>query len=189
MITARETFTGLYAAWRLLLRDGSAVALFDDSVGGIVKSFFCAVIVLPGYILLLAAAPGAAPADVGLFRIFAVDLIAYVIGWVTWPLLMAYIAPALNRGGDYGRYIVAYNWASGPQVLLLLVVLILTMSSAASGGVLGFVHLAAIVIVLLYHLFILQVALRTSVFLSVLLMVGEFALSHFISVIRHTMLQ
>ena len=58
MITREEAITGLYAAWRLFLRDRRAVALFDDSYAGVVKSFFCAVIVLPGYVLLLAFGPG-----------------------------------------------------------------------------------------------------------------------------------
>ena len=80
MITTQEAVRGLYAAWRFLLRDRGAVAMLDDSVEGIWKSFSCAVIILPGYILLVAFA--GAGADVGAhpIRIVVVEGIGYVIG-------------------------------------------------------------------------------------------------------------
>ena len=34
MITKQEIYEGLFGAWRLLLQDRGAVALFDDSVSG-----------------------------------------------------------------------------------------------------------------------------------------------------------
>ena len=47
MITKQEVFKGLYGAWRLLLGDRGAVALFDDSIMGFWKSFFAAILILP----------------------------------------------------------------------------------------------------------------------------------------------
>ncbi len=82
MITSQEAVRRLYAAWRLLLRDRSAVTLLDDSVEGFWKSFSCAVIILPGYILLVAFA-GDGPAEgAHPVRIVVVEGIGYVIGWV-----------------------------------------------------------------------------------------------------------
>ena len=53
MITKQEVFEGVYGAWRLVLGDRSAMALFDDSVLGFWKSFFAAAIVFPMYALLI----------------------------------------------------------------------------------------------------------------------------------------
>ena len=56
----------------------------------------------------------------GPLRVFLVESIAYVIGWVAFPLAMVYVARALGREKRYVNYIVAFNWAQVPQVLLFL---------------------------------------------------------------------
>ena len=53
MIKKQEIYEGLYAAWRLLLRDRAAIALFDDSASGFWKSFVSAAMIFPIYIALL----------------------------------------------------------------------------------------------------------------------------------------
>ena len=53
MITKQEIYEGLFGAWRLLLRDRGAVALFDDSVSGFWKSFVGAALIFPIYAALL----------------------------------------------------------------------------------------------------------------------------------------
>ena len=188
MITMSEMWTGLFAAWRMLLRDGRAVALFDDSVPGVVKSFFCAAVVLPGYIVILSVGPSPIPAEVSGFRVVSVEAIAYVVSWVAWPLLMAPVARGLDRDANYCRYIVAYNWSAGPQILILLVVVLLSASGLLPRDVLVLVNLAALAVVLFYHLFILRTALEVSPYVAIALVVGEFMLSQFIIVARNGML-
>lgn len=188
MITMSEVWTGLFAAWRMFLRDSRAVALFDDSVPGVFKSFFCAAVVLPGYILILALGPGPIPAEVSGFRLVTVEAIAYVISWTAWPLLMASVAKALDKDANYCRYVVAYNWSAGPQILILLAVMLVSASGIVSRDVLVLINLAALAVVLLYHLFILRIALEVSPYVAVALVIGEFMLSQFIIVARNGML-
>lgn len=188
MITMSEVWTGLFAAWRMFLRDSRAIALFDDSVPGVIKSFFCAVVVLPGYIIILALGPVPIPAEVSGFRIVTVEAIAYVISWTAWPLLMAPVAKALDKDANYCRYIVAYNWSAGPQILILLAVLLLSAIDILPRDVLVVINLAALAILLFYHLFILRTALEISPYVSVALVIGEFMLSQFIIVSRNGML-
>lgn len=188
MITMSEVWTGLFAAWRMFLRDSRAIALFDDSVPGVIKSFFCAVVVLPGYIIILALGPAPIPAEVSGFRIVTVEAIAYVISWTAWPLLMAPVAKALDKDANYCRYIVAYNWSAGPQILILLSVLLLSAIDILPRDVLVLINLAALAILLFYHLFILRTALEISPYVAVALVIGEFMLSQFIIVTRNGML-
>ena len=188
MITTQEAFRGLYAAWRLLLRDRSAVALLDDSADGFWKSFSCAVIVLPAYIILIAFAGGGPPAGAHPIRIILVEGIGYIIGWVAWPLVAAYIAPFLGRGEVYIRYIVAYNWSAGPQIVILVLLLALQSSGILSQGPFTAVSLFALLVLLFYHGFIVRVALDVAVELAVALVVGEFLLGQMIRIVSDAML-
>ena len=72
MISKQELLLSLYGAWRLLLRDTKGIEWLDDSPEGFWKSFFCAVVVLPGYILLLAFSPTPYYEDAGVVQIFLV---------------------------------------------------------------------------------------------------------------------
>lgn len=187
MITSREVVTGLYAAWRLFLRDRAAVRSFDDSPAGVVKSFFCAVIVLPVYALIALLVPGDAARD-DMFRLVAVDLIAYVIDWTAWPLAMAFLAPLLDRDDDYCRYIVAHNWSAAPQYLLFLIVLVMFSAGLVSRPIFELLGFAVFVVILLYQLFILRVALRVGLPVAVALLFAVTALSLFISLLQGSLM-
>jgi hypothetical protein len=189
MITIAEAFTGLYAAWRLFLRDGRAVSLFDNSPAGALKSFYCALIVLPGYALVIAFAHTPAAVEIDWFRFVVVEAIAYVVSWCVWPLVMFYIARALDRSGSYFLYVTAYNWGSGPQMLVLLAVLFLAMSGMVSREVVTIANLMAMVIVLLYHLFIIRVTLKLTFFVCLGLVLAEAMLSQFVIQARDSMLR
>ncbi len=188
MITTQEAFRGLYAAWRLLLRDRSAVALLDDSVDGFWKSFSCAVIILPGYVLLVAFAGGGPAEGAHPIRIVLVEGIGYVIGWVAWPLLASYITPLLNRREAYIRYIVAYNWSAGPQILILILLLVLQSSGILHQGPFTVVSLVTLLVLMFYHGFIVRIALDVAVELAVALVVGEFLLGQMIRMVSDAML-
>jgi hypothetical protein len=189
MITATEAFTGLYAAWRLFLRDARAVTLFDATPLGAFKSFFCALIVLPGYVLFVAYVHSRAATDVSTFRFFMVESIAYVVTWCAWPLLMFYIAQAMDKAGNYLLYLTAFNWSAGPQMLVWLIVLFLAFTGVVQTEVLVIVNIAAVVIVLLYHLFIMRTTMKLSFFISLGLVIGELMLSQFINQARESMLR
>ena len=188
MITLPEAFTGLYAAWRLFLRDGRAVTLLDGTPAGALKSFYCAAIVLPAYILVVIVGNTPAVAEIDWFRFFAVETLAYVVSWCVWPLLMYYVAQALDRSASYFLYVSAYNWASGPQMLVLLVVLFLSVTGIVSDDLVTIANLAALVIVLLYHLFIVRVTLKLTFFVSLGLVVAEAMVSQFVIQARDSML-
>ena len=188
MITAQEAFRGLYGAWRLFLRDRSALALFDDSIEGYWKSFSCAAIVLPGYILLVYGAGAEPSADIHPIRVVFVEGIGYVIGWVAWPLAAAYIAPLLGRGENYMRYIVAYNWSAGTQIVALLLLLVFQGSGIVSEGAFAGIGLVALLILLFYHGFIVRVALDIRVELAVALVIGEFLLGQMIRTVANALL-
>lgn len=189
MITTAEAFTGLYAAWRLFLRDARAVTLFDATPLGAIKSFFCAVIVLPGYALVVAYVHSVGLGETDWFRFFMVETIAYVATWCAWPLLMYYVTQALDKSSGYLLYLTAFNWSAGPQMLVWLTVLFFAFTGIVSRDVLAIFNIGALIIVLVYHLFIMRTTLKLTFFVALGLVIGEMMLSQFINQARETMLR
>ncbi len=188
MITRQEAIEGLYGAWRLFLRDPGAVALFDDSPNGFFKSFFCAVLVLPAYILLAALGPGAVEPTRGILATLVVEASAYVIGWVAWPLVMAHVAPLIGRERQYRLYIVAFNWSNAVQIGLFLSILLLNLAGVVPDRALPLVNLIALIVAIFYHMFILRVTMDLRGLGAFGLVFGEFVLGQFIFGLRTTLL-
>jgi hypothetical protein len=188
MITRREIAVGLYAAWRMFLRDPKAIELFDGTPAGTIKSFFCAAIVLPGYGLILGFSPAIEGSEAGLFELILINASAYVAGWAAWPLAMHYIAPAIHRDDAYCRYIAAYNWASGPYILIVLVMYLPMMLGLVPPQFLVLLNLVAMMIMLFYHLFIVRVALRIRPLGAIAIVIAEYFLGDFILTLRHAAL-
>lgn len=188
MITRREIAVSLHAAWRLLLRDASAIDRFDNSISGVIKSFYCAIIVLPGYALILAVSSTLQESDTALIPFVAANFIAYVAGWAAWPLVMHYVAPLIGRDEAYCRYIAAYNWSSGPYVLIVLLMHIPVAFGLASPQFLMVVSLLGLVIMLFYHFFIVRIALRMRPLGAVGLVIAEYFLGDLILGLRQAAL-
>lgn len=188
MIARHEVLLSLYGAWRLFLRDPRGIEWLDTSIEGYWKSFFCAVVVLPGYALWVVSRDYSL-VEAGFFRILTVEGIEYVIQWVAWPLIMAYIAPVLDRSENYIRYIVAFNWGASIYILIALFILAVEHVGFMPKGIIGLVMLSGTIIVLLYHWYILRIGLEVSGVGAAGLVASEFILSHFIDAIGQSMLQ
>ena len=159
MITRQEVFEGIYGAWRLLLLDKGAVALFDDSIPGFWKSFFAAALVFPIYALLAAFGPIAFESSRSFIAIALIYGEFYVIRWVLWPLIVGYLAPALDRDEKYPLYVVAYNWAGVIRSALLLGLFLMAVFLPLSAAVLKLIGVVAWVALLAYHVFIIRTTL------------------------------
>ncbi|CAA7616454.1 conserved membrane hypothetical protein [Magnetospirillum sp. LM-5] len=157
MITADEIARGITGAWLLAKRNPAGIEWFDDSDDGFLKSFWAAVLVAPAFLgldLLAGEFADAGP------RQLAVKLIAYVIDWTAFPLVMFYIAATLGRGGQWARYVVAYNWSAVVQVGILFPVAVLaTLAPMAATALLA---QALTILMLIYRAFVAHVALKVN---------------------------
>jgi hypothetical protein len=154
-----EILRALYGAYRLARFDTGGMAFFNVTPGGFWKSFFAAVIVLPLYLLLLAVRLRYGVADTTPSRFLAIELIAYVIGWVIYPLVMATVTRLIDREPRYIGYVVAYNWASVWQNLFYLPIAILSVAGPLAGNAGSSLAVAALVVVLVYAWFVARTAL------------------------------
>ena len=120
------------------------------------KSFWCAVIILPAFVVLLMLVPDELRVDAPFHRTVIVEAIAYTIGWTAWPLVAHWLSGVLKFQDRYIPYIVAYNWSSGPQVAVLLAVFTLGAVVNAPVELIGLINLFAVLWLLIYHGYIVR---------------------------------
>jgi len=160
-----EIKSSLYGAYRIARLDAGGVAHFNISVEGFWRSFFAAVLVAPAYVLLLlvrnaalqnqVSDNGPMPTDIS----FTPEFITYIIGWISWPLIMLLVARLLGRTENFVPYIIVYNWANCIQVGLLLPVAVLTQGSIFPTEVAAVIGVIVTGLVLFYLWFIARMVL------------------------------
>jgi len=159
MPTTGETLKALYGAYRLARLDAGGVAYFDNSIGGFWRSFFAAVIVAPFYALLLQMRYETGAVDVAVERFAVVEIIAYTIAWLTFPLAMVSVARGLEKEERYLGYIVAYNWAAVLQNAIYLPIAMLGVAGGVGAGSANAAGLIGLFLILVYSWFVARTAL------------------------------
>lgn len=178
MITAGEISAGIFGAWRLARRDPSGLIWFDASLRGVINSFWAPALILPGF-LVLQSLDGSF--DDELLRPLVVELIAYVIGCVAFPLAMSHIADGLERSQLYLRYIVAYNWSQVIQMAALLPAGLLVHVAPSHG--MAMLNIAMTVVVLVYQAYVAHQALNVKPSTAGMLVLLDVALGSLIQMI------
>jgi hypothetical protein len=154
MITAGDIFAGVFGAWRLARRDPTGLVWFDTSPRGVANSFWGPLLILPGF-LVLQTLDGTFEND--LAYPLLIELIAYVIGCVAFPLAMSQISDGLERSHLYLRYVVAYNWSQVIQMAALLPAGLL--AHLAPGHGMALLNTAMTIVVLVYQAYVAHQAL------------------------------
>ncbi len=158
MVFLREVLNALYGAYRLARLDAGGLAYFNISEQGFWTSFKAAAVVLPMFILLMGIRFVVDDIDASPGRYLAVELIAYVIGWVALPVLMIGICKQLERTHFYVRFIIAYNWSAVLQNALYMPVAMFSITGQLTDGG-GFFVLLAMLLIIIYTWFIAKTAL------------------------------
>ena len=172
----------LVGALRLARGDRGGLACFDRSLDGFWRSFGAAVIGYPLYLLLLAMRVTVAEWErAGGFVIVTVETIAYVIGWVAFPLIMLTVTRLIGRAHRYFDFMVPYNWSQVLQSALFVLVGLGTESGAPDAAPAQAIEAVAAVAVLVYEWFIARVALDTTVAAAALIVVIDLILGVLLS--------
>lgn len=187
MPSGREIIYGLYGALRLLMLDRKAMAYFDLSVEGFWKSFFAAVLIAPGFVIMmwLREPAGEIPAEP--LSAIAVFAIAYVVSWTAYPLIVHQICEVIDRHKAFIGYIVAFNWSKVIQMLLYLPVMAITESEIAS-QLTALLGAGVFIAILAYHWFIASTTLAISSFGAIGFVLLDLALGILIASISESIL-
>lgn len=183
MISLNETVRSLYGALRLARFDSEGLNFFNQTIPGFWRSFFAAVLVFPPYLIVLLLRHQGAYGDVSALRFYSIEILAYVIAWLAFPVVMISIAAAIDRQRFFVRYIVAYNWAGVLQNALYLPVVILTLAGGLGESASGTLSLAILGWVLAYGWFITRTALDIPASAAAGIVGLDFLLSILINVI------
>jgi len=150
----------LYGAYRLARLDPDGVKYFNDSVDGFWHSFRAALVVLPLFAgTVLARWSSLPPETVSGWRFLSIEIIAYVIAWTAFPVLMVLVVKVIDREQFYIRGVVAYNWAAVLQNVLYMPIAILSLTGVGGTEPLALIILFA---VLFYSWFVAKTALQLS---------------------------
>lgn len=160
MITVRDIAYGLFGAWRLAKLDPSGIRYFGDSMVDFWRSFFAAVLAAPAFAILIMLRLSDMPIQSGPWRIFLVEAIAYVIGWVLFPLVMVRIVQMIDKERNFVRYIVAYNWAVVLQITLSFIVAGIVTLDLMPSTLTQVLSALTDIAILIYQWFIARIALE-----------------------------
>ncbi len=171
----KEVLESLYGAWRLAFLDRSGMRHFNLSVDGFWRSFFAAVLVAPGFALLVAQKLGARTGPLDLGWAALVQIVAYALSWAAFPLAAVVLTQLLGLSRNYVRLIIALNWASVLQVGVFLAALVVEL--VMPGLLDGLIVLLVTGAILFYQWFVTRAALETTGGIALLLVLVDLILN------------
>ena len=162
MISGQYVTNALYGAYRLARADTNGLSYFDNSAAGFWRSFFAAVLIAPLFLILLIIRFSVDDIGASAIRFYTFEAIAYVIGWVLFPLVVFYLVETLGKQERYVGFIIAYNWAAVLQNGFYLPFAILFQLGLIPGEAAGLLNLLLLGLVLTYTWFVAKSALDIS---------------------------
>jgi hypothetical protein len=184
MPSLTEILNALYGSYLLARRDLNGYSFFDHSADGFWRSFTAIILVAPIFFLFANAEyQMAAEITEGTSVVFgdgpnyAGHMVGLVLQWVGYPVVMVFIAKALDLTQRYGTFIIAYNWSSALVMLVLFVPIALFMVGMVTAATAGLANLLLIFPVLYYRWFVARTALDVNASVAAGLVAVDFILS------------
>jgi len=146
-----EIASALQGTYRIALRDPAGAWMLDDSVAGVRKSFFVAVLLAPLYALVVIIRSYLDQPPDDALGVFLVEGSAYFAGWLVWPVIAFEIARCFSVRTAWRRYVVAYNWSHVWIMLLQLPLLALSQSGLMASQAGGFATIVTLLLVVAYR--------------------------------------
>lgn len=171
----KEVFQSLYGAYRLAFLDQSGMGHFNLSVEGFWRSFFAAVLVAPGFALLVAQKLSVRPEPLDLGWATLVQTLAYALSWAAFPLAAVVLTHLLGLSRHYVALIVALNWAAVVQVAVFLGTVAIGL--VVPGVLEGLLLLVVTGAILFYQWFVTRTALQTSGGVALMLVLVDLVLN------------
>ena len=162
MIAPAEALRAVYAAARLARADAGALALFDLTREGAVRSFYAAAVVAPVFVALILLDALQDPPTVGAFRLLLVEGLTYLMSWVAFLAVMSVLVRPLGREDRFVPLVVAYNWSAVIQVAVWVPVELINRFDLLPEPLAHFLVLVAGIAVLTYVWFVIKTALDIS---------------------------
>ena len=176
-----EVSVALYGAWRLMRFDPNGLNYFVTTRDAFWKSFYAAVLCLPGIMITIQAANGGLSTLHGLIS----HGLAYLVGWVALPVVLHGICEVIGKQHHFIRCVIAINWSLVLQTYFFLPFSLMSSFEQAP-GIWAFASLAALLFVLVYEGYIFHRSLEVTTLAAAGLVAVDVALSLLLSSIVGT---
>jgi hypothetical protein len=168
---------------RLSRFDQVGFLFFDASRKGFWRSFGAAAVCLPIWALAEYQQTASLAHDAAL-RFLAIQIVAYAISWLAYPLVVLQIADWFGVWPNYYRYMVAYNWFQPLLQMLWLPFLLLEFLPPDDvGGLAGPFWLALQLVQCVYGWFLARFGLGVTTSTAAALSILDMALALLIDLI------
>lgn len=155
--TGPEIRRGIQGAIAILRRDPGAMASFDLSFEGFLRSFSAALLAFPAYLVLVLRGLSDEPPALAFPLLLLIETAGYLVGWLAFPFAAALVLRAMRETRRFVPLVVANNWAALLQIhFLLAAVLVAAVLPPATGAALA---TAATLTALAYQWLVVKTAL------------------------------
>ncbi len=189
MPSYRDIVYGIYGAWRLARLDAGAMRYFDRTQEGFWKSFFAAVIVAPGYAIIVTYELVQGEIEAGALRLILVETLGYGLSWIAFPVIVHQICETIGKRETYIGYIVAFNWSQAIQMAVFLPVIGLIALGVLPGDSGSVLHWIVLILILSYEWFVTRTALGVTAAGAVGFVVLDLVINLIIEMITFGMLR
>jgi hypothetical protein len=172
---------------RLIQFDADGLSYFDRSIEGFWRSFRVALLIAPLYAVVIPFDLALIKPTVGWPHIMMIEILAYVVSWLLYPLVAYEICRRIGREAEYPGYIVVYNWSAILIVTANLLVWLPTAMGITEADTSSNLFRIVYLLFLIYLWFIARVALRIDPFSAIGLAFTSCVLTILLSKI-HTLL-
>lgn len=159
MLSYAEIARSLQGAWLLAKGDPRGLDLFDLSLEGFWRSFAAALLAAPAYALVLLEQYAATGWPQHVPGTIAAELVAYVCGWIAFPIAAIFLTRILQLTQRYVPLVVAGNWSSALQIGFYTVIVVTSL--VLPREMRSVLLLTATIAVLAYQWFVIRTALGT----------------------------
>lgn len=153
--------TAIYGAWRLARLDPDGHGYFETGARAFWQSFFAAVIVAPGYVLLAALHYREVGLSADLTSLLIIQALTYCISWTAFPLVAHMMASVIGRADRWVGFIIALNWSKVIQMMIFLPLALLA-GAGLGEGVGAMVTMLGLVAILAYQWYVTRTALQVT---------------------------
>ncbi len=162
-----EITKSINGAWRIARMDQNALNYFNISIEGFWRSFIAILIVAPFYLIFLvlnhdqlSAIEVSTEAATSKEFYVLMKLIAHILGWLVFPVVMIPISRLMDLSQRYIPYIIVWNWSNVLVMLVILPAVLIFPPSEHSGQSAKTILMAAQITVLFYGYLVARAGLE-----------------------------
>ncbi len=177
MMSTGQLASALYGTWLILKLDPRGLTYFEKTPGGFARSFIVAAILAPLQLTHSILVFDPTRARLAFLPFIVVQMLNYVLSWVTFPYVMLYVTEWIQRRERYLWQMVAYNWMQLAIATPILIFAIMADMHMLTAKLVAFLQLLALGVFFTYQTFLARIGLMVGLVTAFGIVLLDFLLS------------